>query len=175
MFGTSPLGRRFGSLFREFEEEMADMERRMDRMLRHAQESSETDPSSGPLVYGWTLNIGPEGEPTFRRFGNVEEISEGAEEWREPFVTSLLDEDKNVVRITAELPGVDKDNIDVETFESGLRLEAHGEERKYRTEVPTDVELDPETAQARYNNGILEITVGLAEDEKAEGHSVDVR
>lgn len=175
MFGTSPFGRRFGSLFREVEEEMAEMERRMNRMLRSAEESSNGGSSEGPFVYGWTVNVGPDGVPRVRKFGNVEELSEGEQDWREPFVTSVFDEDKNVIRVTAELPGVTKENIDIETYEDGLKLEALGEERKYRTELPVDVELDPETAEARYNNGILEITVGLAEGDRREGHKVDVR
>lgn len=175
MLGKGPFGRRFGSIFRELEQEMEDMERRMNRMLRQAREEGSQGRGNQPLVYGWTMNIGPEGEPRFRRFGNVEEPGEEAEEWREPFVTSVLDDEKNVVRVTAELPGVNKENIDVETFEDGLRIEAVGEDRKYRTEVPAEVELDPETAEARFNNGILEMTVGLATEEEREGHKVDIR
>lgn len=174
MFGTSPFGRRFGSLFREMEEEMADMERRMNRLLRSAQETSNGGSSEGPLVYGWTVNVGPDGVPRVRKFGNVEELSEGEEDWREPFVTSVFDEEKNVIRVTAELPGVTKENIDIETFDDGIKLEAVGEDRKYRTELPIDREIDPETAEARYNNGILEVTVGLADSETREGHKVDV-
>lgn len=155
---------------------MEDMERRMERMLREARSGSGDTGENSPLVYGWTMNIGPEGKPRIRRFGNVEETAEaGEEEWREPFVTSLVDDDKNLVRFTAELPGVQKDTIDVRTFEHGLKLEAQGEERKYRTEIPVDVDLDPESSQARYNNGILEITVALADAEHDEGHTVDVR
>lgn len=175
MFGTSPFGRRFGSLFREMEEEMADVERRMNRMLRSAKETSNGGSSEGPFVYGWTVNVGPDGVPRVRKFGNVEELSEGEEDWREPFVTSVFDEEKDVIRVTAELPGVTKETIDIETFDDGIRLEALGEDRKYRTELPIDREIDPETAEARYNNGILEITVGLADSEKPEGHKVDVR
>lgn len=171
MFRTSPFGNRFDSMFRELEDEMRDMERRMNRMLEQARESNGQ--GEGPLVYGWTMNVGPEGTPQIRRFGNVEES--GEDEWRKPHVTSVFDDDKNVIRVTAELPGVEKDNIDVETYENGLRLEAVGEDRKYRTKLPTDAELDPETAEARFNNGILEITVGLAEATETEGHEVTVR
>lgn len=176
MFGTSPFGRRFGSLFRELEDEMRDMERRMNRMLQEGQQGPSQGSGSSPLVYGWTVNVGPDGVPRIRRFGNVEEASaEGEEEWREPFVTSVFDDEKNVIRVTAELPGVTKENIDVQTFEDGIRLEAVGEDRKYRTSLPVNKELDPETAEARYNNGILEITVGLHEEEEQTGHSVTVR
>ncbi len=175
MFGTSPFGRRFGSLFRELEEEMEDMERRMDRMLQDARKSPEAT-TRGPLMYGWTLNVGPDGVPRIRRFGNLEETTtEGDEGWREPFVTSVFDEDKNVIRVTAELPGVTKDNIDVKTFDDGLQLEALGEDRKYRANLPIEREINPETADAHYNNGILEITVELAEDHERDGHTVSVR
>ncbi len=154
---------------------MRDMEHRMDRMLQEAREGSTRDSNTRPLVYGWTLNVGPDGVPRIRRFGNVEEATEGEEGWREPFVTSVFDDDKNVIRVTAELPGVTKDNIDIQTFEDGIELEAVGEDRQYRATLPIDREIDPETAEARYNNGILEITVGLAEDEQATGHSVTVQ
>lgn len=180
MIGTSPFGRRFGfgDIFRQMEQEMADFERRFDQMLEASRESDtgSTGQQRGPYVYGWTVQVGPDGVPRVRQFGNTEQVAGTLEEgWREPFVTQFFDEDKSVIRLTAELPGIQKENIDVKTFPDGVTIEATGEDRKYRTEVPVERELDPETADASYNNGILEVTIQLAEHERREGRSVDIR
>lgn len=173
MFGRNPFGSPFNSLFRDVEEEFDRMDRRFEQ-LREAAKNQRN--GEGPMVYGWTMNIGPDGVPRIQRFGNVGE-SEGELEqgWREPFVTSFLDEEKNLVRFTAELPGIKKEDIDIEAFDDGLKLEATGTDRRYRTQVPVDHLLDPDTAHASYNNGILEVTVELAEPIKPQGKKVDVR
>ncbi len=173
MFGRTPFGSSFGDLFRDVEKEFDRMDRRFEQLREAAKKQHKGD---GPMVYGWTMNIGPDGVPRIQRFGNVGDSEGELEEgWREPFVTSFLDEDKNLVRFTAELPGVQKENIDIEAFDSGLKLEATGTDRRYKTTVPVDHLLDPATADASYNNGILEVAIELAEPIKPEGKKVDVR
>ncbi|MDX1611120.1 MAG: archaeal heat shock protein Hsp20 [Candidatus Thermoplasmatota archaeon] len=172
MFRGDLFDRPFGSLFRDIEREMADFDRRFEQMRNLALKQGQ---GSKPLVYGWTMHVGPDGVPHVQHFGNTGETEALEEGWREPFVTSFVDEDKDLVRITAELPGVDKDTIEVEAYDHALRIQATGEDRRYRTEVPVDPALDTATADASYNNGILEVTVQLAESLKPKGTKVDVR
>ncbi len=174
MFGTRPFDRRFRDVFRELEQEMNQMEQRMQTLL---QDPSQGREGKGPYVYGWTMQMGPDGVPRVREFGNMgpnqAELDEG---WREPFVTSVTDTDAGEVRFTAELPGIEKDDVQVKVHEDRVLIQAEGEERRYRTTVGSDHELDPDTATARYNNGILELTVSTRSGHPAdEGRTVDVQ
>lgn len=167
-----PFGRVFGSLWRDIEDEFSQMERRMDQLWREAS-GGHVRP---PLVWGYTLQVRPDGSTRFQPFGNVSQATDALEEgWREPFTTTVLDEENNVLRITAELPGVKKDDIEVETLADRIRIQAEGEPWKYRTEVPVSVELDADGGDAHYNNGILELTVPLAKPVRPKGKKVKVR
>lgn len=172
MFGSSPFDRRFRDVFREIEQEMNEMEQRMERMLEEGTEAREGQ----PYVYGWTMQVGPDGVPRVREFGNVGRTQGELEEgWREPFVTSVTDDDAGEVRFTAELPGIQKDDVQVKVHGDRVLIQAEGQDRRYRTSVQADRELDPESANARYNNGILELTVGIREEPEDDGHTVDVQ
>lgn len=167
-----PLGRLFGGLWRDIEDEFADMERRMDQLWREASGGTVRP----PLVWGYTLQVGPDGETRFRPFGNVSQTSKALEDgWREPFCTTVLDEENNVLRVTAELPGIDKKDIEVETLPDRIRIEATGSPWKYRAEIPVNVELNPDGGDARYNNGILELSVPLATPAKPQGKKLKIR
>ena len=114
---------------------------------------------------------GPSFVPTIKRF----EVG-----FREPFVD--LNETKDELIITAELPGMNKKDIDVEVTEKGVEIRAQKkEERKRRTKggeefssssigfykaLSLPVEVDPKTAKASYNNGILEIKVKKIKKQK---------
>lgn len=174
MLGSSIFDRPFGSLFREIDEEMAAMERQVGRLLRANWPSGGV--LSQPIVWGYTVQTGPDGVPRVQQFGNANVGQQALEEgWREPFTTSVVDAENNVVRITAELPGVTKDQVRVEALPHAVRIEAEGSERKYRTEVPCEPELEPGSAEAEYNNGILGVTVRLAKPIKPKGTRVKVR
>lgn len=170
----SIFDRPFGSLFREIDEEMAAMERQVGRLLRANWPQGGV--LSQPIVWGYSVNVGPDGVPHIQQFGNAAVGQQALEEgWREPFTTSVVDAENNVVRITAELPGITKDQLTVEALPTSVRIEAKGEERKYRAEVPVGVELEPGSAEAEYNNGILGVTVRLAKPLKPKGTRVKVR
>jgi len=97
---------------------------------------------------------------------------------------------KNDIVVRAELPGVDKKDIDLTITEGNLTIkgevkkseEVKGEdyyaaEIKYgsfsRT-IPLPVEVDSEKAKATYKNGILEITLPKKEEAKPKEIKVEV-
>ena len=105
----------------------------------------------------------------FKEFGNVKPSEKGepiASKDREPLVDVFI-EDK-VVRVIAELPGVDKQDINVKTTESKIIIEAVSGDRNYSTERDLSVRIKPKTANAKYKNGILELTVERKEPVKTE-------
>ena len=61
--------------------------------------------------------------------------------------------------ITAEMPGITKEDVKV-TMEEGLvKIHAEKGNRKYHTEIPVDKELDADTTKASYINGVLELRI----------------
>jgi len=151
-------------------EEMERMMEEMNRVRDHRTDSMGND----PLVFGYSMYVGPDGVPHVEHFGNVEpahgacgtcELTETAEETdvREPFTSSVVDEKKNELYITAEMPGVEKQEIEVNATVEEVLIKAEHGERKYAKTVRTPVEVDPESATAKYNNGVLEVTLTLRE------------
>ena len=123
----------------------------------------------GPMVWGWNVSIGHDGKPTFKEFGNIRPNPKGtpvATKDREPLVDVFI-EDK-IVRAIIELPGVEKNDINVKTTESKIVVNAKSGDRNYSCERDLTVEVKPKTAVAKYKNGILELTIERKEPAKEE-------
>jgi len=99
---------------------------------------------------------------------------------RRPFV-DVVETDKEVVA-TAEMPGLEKEDIKINITEDRLEISAetkHEEEKKekgyiykerragsfYRA-IPLPSPIDPDNAKASYNNGVLEIKMPKTEIKK---------
>lgn len=149
--------RRWGDIFDEFDEYFRDMRRRMNMLIRDAMSGKLPEPKEGgPYIYGWSFRIGPDGKPVFQEFGNIPQrgITElpGS---REPLVD--VQETDDEVQVTAEVPGVKKEEIDLEVTGNTLIIKVEGKDRKYYKEVELPAEVDPDSAKASYNNGVLDI------------------
>ena len=149
--------RRWGDIFDEFDEYFRDMRRRMNMLIRDAMSGKLPEPKEGgPYIYGWSFRIGPDGKPVFQEFGNIPQrgITElpGS---REPLVD--VQETDDEVQVTAEVPGVKKEEIDLEVTGNTLIIKVEGKDRKYYKEVELPAEVDPNSAKASYNNGVLDI------------------
>jgi len=123
----------------------------------------------GPIVYGYSMTIGPDGVPKIRTFGNVK--PEGPflapSEVREPIVDVVTT--PKFVKVTAELPGVKREDIELYATESKLTISVDKPERKYYKEIDLPAKVDPKSADATYSDGILEVTLKrLKEEEKGE-------
>ncbi len=113
-------------------------------------------------VYGFSVKVGLGGEPTVETFGNIRKGEDGpvVEEVREPLV-DVFDE-KEAIRVIAELPGVEANDIKVELEGDILTLAAEGKDRKYTKEVLLPAKGKRESLKSSYRNGILEVTVAKA-------------
>ena len=128
------------------------MVRDVEEMFKRA-ESGEFK----PIVRGFSIRIGPDGKPEIREFGTKPTIiKEGVEE-RKPLVDVIETDDE--VQIIAEMPGVNKDDIELNATETSLEIKAEGENRKYYETVELPTEVNPDSAKARYNNGVLEVVL----------------
>jgi HSP20 family protein len=155
-------------MFGDFEEQFRKTQRWMNHIFRDAMSGKIPSPEEGgPYVYGWSLRVGPDGKPHFEEFGNVASVEGKPREAlgiREPLV-DVLEEDK-IVSITAEIPGVSKEEIDLEMTEDMLIIRVDKEDRKYYKEVALPCEVDTGSAKAIYQNGVLDIELKKAEEKK---------
>lgn len=171
-FGNWPRRRRgpFASdIFDDLEKQFKRDWQYMNRIMENAM-SGETKPpeEGGPYVYGWSLRVGPDGKPHFREFGNVSP-GEGMRpkqlsSKREPLVDIV--EKNGSITVTAELPGVNKEDIDLEVTETTLTINVEDDEREYYKEVELPAEVKTDGAQATYRNGILDIELQKVEEKK---------
>jgi HSP20 family protein len=125
----------------------------------------------GPIVYGYSMTIGPDGKPVIREFGNVKRSGEplkGITDKREPLV-DVVDGDKQV-RIIAEIPGAKKEGIEMSVRDRTLTISADTNERKYMKELQLPEDAVVDGAKSTFINGILEVTFP-----KRSGRSTGVR
>ncbi len=163
--------RYFNDIFKEFE----NIDRMFDELFRAgAYRIGE------PLYYGFSMRIGEEGKPEIKTWGNVDVggipgIGLGLHSGvREPFAEQIVDEKKNEIIITAEMPGVDKKDIKTNATENSLEIKAETKDKKYYKNIQLKAEIDPRSTKARYNNGILEIKAKLKKPRRQEGFDVKV-
>ncbi len=169
----------FSRIFDEMTREFEEASQMIERMFRTARAGSldGTIKTSGPWYYGFSMRTGPDGKPIFREFGNIRPTAEGQviEGYREPLMDVVVDDKEEVVRIAAEMPGITKDQIKLKATEASITIKAENNTRKYKTEVPLSVEIDPDTGEASYQNGVLEVTFKLKESSKSEGKDIKVK
>ena len=110
-----------------------------------------------------------------------------APEVRQPFA-DIMDTGKEI-KVTVELPGVDKEDIKINATENMLEIRAEvkreeeekrgdylRKERSYRMfqrSFSLPAEVDPSRAKATYRNGILEVTLPKVKEEKRTSIKVE--
>ena len=130
--------------------------------------------SSDPFYYGYTMTIGPDGNPVVKEYGNVKPGLLPTSDTREPFVDILVDEKQKVLKLVAEMPGVEKKDVKVVVDDKTVNIDAEHGEKKYHAKVPIQHKVDKDSAKASYKNGILELKFSLVEAEKPKGKTVEV-
>jgi len=163
--------------FRGFE----DIDKIFDEMFKEMTKNMSKDlirerklPNGGtiwkmrPFVYGYSITIGPDGKPIIREFGNVKPSTKLTptgyhkpslqyREEREPLIDVI--EDDATIRIIAEVPGVEKEDIDLTCTEQRLIISVDNEIRKYYKEIDLLTTVDPKVSKANYKNGVLQVTL----------------
>ena len=111
-------------------------------------------------VYGFSVKTMDGGKPVVEQFGNIKKTPKGPkiEEEREP-ITDLFDE-KDEMRICAEMPGLNEGDIKLDLRDDILEITAVTGDRKYCKEVLLPIKAKPENMTFAYRNGILEVKIG---------------
>jgi len=68
--------------------------------------------------------------------------------------------------VVAELPGVEKEDIELNATEKELIISVDTERRKYYKCLELPAEVDPKSAKASYRNGILEVRLKKVRPER---------
>ena len=119
------------------------------------------------VVYGWSFRVGPDGKPVFREFGNVPGISNketGSK--RIPFID--VNDSKDKINITAELPGVNKEDIEVTIEGKKLHIYAKHRDREYEGSVELSEEVNNNPEHSTFKNGVLDITFRKLRNRKSK-------
>lgn len=140
----------------------------------------DEDSQSPGFVWGFRMTTGPDGRPQFERFGNTpprvgsgQKFRPSAE--REPLVDVI--EDNDVIRVIAEIPGVRKQDIDLSATDNSLLIQAQSQDtkRKYYKELDLPCNVIPESASAKFNNGVLEVELKKEERLEKSGKRVNIK
>ena len=170
-------------MIEEMEKEMADIFKDLQSEMPEdlAREKKLPDGSVrkeyGPFVYGYSVKIGPDGKPIVHEFGNIKpNIDEtkkplSLQDSREPLVDVIDEPDR--IKVIAELPGVDKEEINLTATEHSLTIDVNNPDRKYHKELEFPVDVDESTATSTYRNGVLE-TVIQKKRENGKGRTVTI-
>jgi HSP20 family protein len=187
-FGFGGTGSTRGSpdIFREFEDMRRDMQRMFEEALRDVEHLPKDlvreyeSPAGGkvrevgPIVYGYSVTVGPDGKPRVHEFGNIRAPSgmtgsiSGPEltAEREP-LADIITTDKEV-KVVVEMPGITKENVRVSAYNDSIEISTEGSQRKYRKVIELPSEADMNTARSTFNNGILEILFNKKEPSKGK-------
>ncbi len=129
---------------------------------------------SGSCCYGYTMTVGPDGKPVVKEYGNIKPDLPSISDTREPLVDIIVDEKEKVVKLVAEMPGVEKTDVKVVVENKIVNLSAEHDKKKYHVKVPLKHKVDENSAKASYKNGILQIVFKLIEEKKPKGKTVEV-
>ncbi|NVM52388.1 MAG: Hsp20/alpha crystallin family protein [Candidatus Helarchaeota archaeon] len=137
--------------------DMSDIEKIIKKLMEQINFPDDKHPSKGPVVWGFSMSYGPDKKPVIRPFGNIKPRRKRKmiQETREPLV-DIIEEDTEII-VIAEIPGVIKSDINLNTTETMLTLSVDTPKRKYFKEILFPYEVDPNSVKAHYKNGILEI------------------
>lgn len=136
--------KRFDPWFGDFFEEADNLERIMDKMIRQAFGTpAEKQKARRRYVH------------QFGDFHSTHSTGSQVSEEYEPLV-DLFEYETNVV-IVAELPGFDKQSIEVDATEDKVTISVDSPKRKYYRELNLPARVDPKSSTVSYKNGVLQV------------------
>ncbi|MBD3262597.1 MAG: Hsp20 family protein [Candidatus Altiarchaeales archaeon] len=172
MFDPWKRRRRFfenDPFFEDLDEWMEDIMKQMRQSMENA---PDVEGRKGPFVYGYSVRVGPDGEPHVERFGNVSPKSRQVPSGREPLTDVVEGDDQ--LSVIAELPGIEKQDIDLSTGEQELEINVNTAKRNYHKNIRLPCDVDPDSAKASYKNGVLEVKLDRREKKKPDKKRVDI-
>ncbi len=156
-----------------FDNEIERFFKRMSRSFFDNEGLERDFTSAMPYYYGYTMTIGPDGRPVIKEYGNVRPGTSLESDTREPLVDRIVDDKAGLLKLVAEIPGVEKSDVKITVENQTVKITAERDGKKYQTKVSLTKEVDEKSAKATYKNGILEIVFNLTK-ERPTGRVVEV-
>lgn len=155
----------------DFIKDIFNDDRMMDDIKRMAEEMmkmfSNAQPGK-PFVHGFKVQLGPDGKPRIEDFGNKSIRTPSGEpmvsDEREP-LTDIIEGD-NDVAVTVEMPGVEREDIDLNATNDTLEIKVDTPQRKYHKKLDLPCDVRPKTTKATYKNGVLDVVIKRKEKKK---------
>lgn len=148
----------YDDFFRNFDDFNNRLMQKMFKEMKHFEEAIK----SGKLKGNWDVKPikgpgmkGYAARGFFRYDNNPQSISKSSlKEEREP-LTDIYDE-KEKVKIYMEMPGVEKEDVQLDASEGFIEVKA----KNFYKKLPIETQgLDAEKISAKYNNGVLKISI----------------
>jgi HSP20 family protein len=190
LFDTTDILRDFDDMHKEMSNMFNvfnDISKAVPKKLIREYETSEGGKvrEVDPIVYGYSMTIGPDGKPHVREFGKVKSASAGASNLghytgkssisaeRKP--RSDLNTTDKEVKVVLEMPGIKKEDIKINAYDEKVEIKtSKNAQRKYHKIIDLPKQADIETARSTYNNGILEVTFDKREETKPKGKEIKI-
>lgn len=174
--------RGFDQMRRDMEREFEDIEKTVPKDLVREYDTPQGGKvrEVGPLVYGYSMTVGPDGKPKVEEFGNVKPSRRFGTSFGRPEISGEMEALADVnttdkeIKVVIEMPGLSKDKIKVDAYEDKVEAMSDDPQRKYHKIVELPPEADIETARCAYKNGILEITFNKKEQTKTKGKTIKI-
>src|SRR5215203_4554458 len=177
----SDLPRQFEHMRREmermFQEQFTDIDETKipkDLVKEHQTPEGAKVREVGPLVYGYSMTVGPDGRPKVREFGNIRSPTAMGFANR-PLISGETDPLADVsttdkdVKVVVEMPGIEKKDIKINAHDDTVEVfTTDTAQRKYRKIIELPSEDDIGTARSTYKNGILEIVFSKKQNQKVD-------
>jgi HSP20 family protein len=166
-----------------FSEQFKDIESRIPKNLVKEYETPEGEKvrEFGPVVYGYSMTVGPDGKPKVREFGNIRRPGLGGFKGVFPELSSEIEplvdltESEKEVKVVVELPGVEKNEIKINAFVDKVEITAvnSSTNKKYKKTVELPGDINMKNAKSTFKNGILEIIFEKEKDTK-KGKEINI-
>lgn len=167
-------------IFNNLDGEFQRIRKQMDNFMKDSFEGNISESNKrNPFVFGFSVKTGPDGFPIFEEFGNTRMNPFGktgekptVDTRREPLTD--INETEDQIAITVELPGVSKEDIDINVMEDKVEVNVKTESRKYFKSIDLKSLVETESSKATYTNGILDLVLKKKESDKPKGTKVKV-
>ena len=113
------------------------------------------------FIYGLSIDILPVGKPKIQEFGNRLYKNPQGELMisEESVVLADIIEGDEEVFVTVEIPGVEKEDIDLNVTEDTMEITVNNPQRKYHKLLNLPCDVKPKTMKATYKNGVLDVLI----------------
>jgi len=129
------------------------------------------------FIHWLGIDIVPVGKPKVQRFCNCPFKNPKGEpmSYKEPEpLTDIIEGDEEVA-VTVEIPGVEKEDIDLNVTEDAIEITVDNPKRgKYHELLNLPCDVKPKTMKATYKNGVLDVVVKRKKKKTGRGCRVTI-